>query len=114
MPRARRVDLNQSEVVDAFRQAGARVRVTSDLGRGHPDLVVVYEDAEGHTHTEFVEVKGPTGKLTKAQREWIEQTGITPHIVRSPLEALALLGLKYQVIDMHERRVAQARHYGGR
>lgn len=115
MPRyARRVDLNQSPIVDAFRQAGARVRVTSDLGRGHPDLIVVFEDADGRTRTEFVEVKGPKGKLTKPQREWIEQTGITPRIVRSPEEAIELLGLRFQVIDMHERRVAQARHHGGR
>jgi hypothetical protein len=115
MPKyARRVDLNQSPIVDAFRQAGARVRVTSDLGRGHPDLIVVWEDDWGRSRTEFVEVKSPKGKLTKAQLEWIEETGITPHIVRSPKEAIELLGLRVQVIDMHERRVAQARHYGGK
>lgn len=105
MPRARRVDENQEAVVDAFRQAGARVRVCSEIGKGHPDLIVVWDG--WNPPTRYVEVKGPKGKLTKAQREWIAETGITPTIVRSPLEALSVMGFKAEQISRESRHPAQ-------
>lgn len=37
---AKRTDSNQTEIVKAFRAAGALVHITSDLGKGFPDLVV--------------------------------------------------------------------------
>jgi hypothetical protein len=37
---ARRVDANQAEIVALLRQLGCIVEVTSDVGRGFPDLVV--------------------------------------------------------------------------
>lgn len=40
MRRARNIDANQPAVVMAFRQMGATVEVTSDVGRGFPDCVV--------------------------------------------------------------------------
>jgi len=38
----KRVDGNQVEIVRALRQVGATVTVTSDLGKGFPDIVVGY------------------------------------------------------------------------
>ena len=36
----KRVDANQSEIVKAFREAGASVFITSSIGNGFPDLIV--------------------------------------------------------------------------
>jgi len=40
MRRARRVDSNQAAIVALLRALGCVVEVTSDVGRGFPDLVV--------------------------------------------------------------------------
>ena len=40
MRRARRTDSNQGDIVKFLRQAGCVVEVTSDVGRGFPDLLV--------------------------------------------------------------------------
>jgi hypothetical protein len=36
----RRIDANQPEIVEAFRQLGCEVAITSNLGHGFPDLIV--------------------------------------------------------------------------
>lgn len=38
----KRVDRNQSEIVEALRGIGATVAITSSLGKGFPDIVVGY------------------------------------------------------------------------
>ena len=38
--RIRRSDRNQSKIVEKFRSLGAHVFITSEIGRGFPDLVV--------------------------------------------------------------------------
>jgi len=38
----KRVDRNQSEIVEALRAIGATVAITSGLGKGFPDLVAGY------------------------------------------------------------------------
>lgn len=37
---ARRVDANQTSIVNAFRKAGASVQILSDVGKGCPDILV--------------------------------------------------------------------------
>ena len=37
---AKKVDYNQKEIVNALRKMGVTVHVTSDIGKGFPDLVV--------------------------------------------------------------------------
>lgn len=54
--RARRVDANQVAIVEAFRRLGARVRVTSTLGDGFPDLAVAAVHG-GRRRWHLVEVK---------------------------------------------------------
>lgn len=49
---ARKIDSNQTEIVNTFRQLGASVSVTSAVGKGFPDLVVGYAG-----RTMLVEVK---------------------------------------------------------
>lgn len=44
MRRAARVDDNQNEIVQALRDCGASVAVTSHVGNGFPDIVVGFRD----------------------------------------------------------------------
>lgn len=62
---AKKVDKNQPTLVKKFRELGASVVVTSDVGHGYPDLTCCI-----NTHTVLVEVKSPTGKLTKDQLDF--------------------------------------------
>ena len=42
MRRAARIDDNQNEIVKALRNVGASVAITSQMGKGFPDIVVGY------------------------------------------------------------------------
>ena len=74
-------------IVEALRRAGAAVRVESDREEGHPDLIVDYRG-----HPVYVVVKGPGGRLSEAQRRWAERAQVVVNIVRTPAQALALIG----------------------
>jgi len=95
--RARRVDENQQEIVDALRQAGVMVRVVTQ-GEGLPDLLCGYTNpASGNQYTILLEVKDgnkpPSArKLTAAEEKFfMEWTGGLLAIVKSPEEALDLI-----------------------
>lgn len=63
MAYAKRVDVNQSQIVKIFREGGCSVFVTSTVAGGFPDLVV---GKNGKTH--LVEIKSSrTAKFTPAQ-----------------------------------------------
>ena len=85
--RAAKVDANQADIVEALRSAGVSVQSTARLGQGVPDLVA----AKGEQMW-FIEVKGPKGKLTPDQVEWIGNWRGVVHIVRTAEEALTLVG----------------------
>ncbi len=68
--RAKRVDANQSLVVEAARRVGLRVYDTSGVGGGFPDLVVQYGGI-----TELWEVKDPA-KPPSARKLNPRQQGI--------------------------------------
>lgn len=95
MSRAKRVDANQSEIVDALRAVGARVQVTSAVGEGFPDLFVVYR-ATIHALEVKDGAKPPSDrKLTPAQVEWHRQfSNPNLHVVCTVDEALAAIGAK--------------------
>ena len=88
MTRARRVDANQAEIVEALRAAGALVHCTHTVGDGFPDLVAAIDG-----EVFLLEIKSPGGRLTKAEQRfhnvWCEYV----RVVRSPMEALEALGL---------------------
>ena len=70
MSHQKRVDANQSEIVDLFRSLGARVFVASDVGGGFPDLVVQYHFPQRRWHsleTLLVEVKDSAKPPSKRQ-----------------------------------------------
>ena len=60
-----KVDRNQGEIVKALRKAGVYVEITSQLGKGFPDLVCSYRG-----YVTLLEVKQPGKKLTPAQVQW--------------------------------------------
>jgi Holliday junction resolvase len=76
MPYARKVDVNQAEIVKTLRQAGADVHILSMVGKGMPDLMVCFNG-----ETILMEVK----KNAKAK--------YTPDRVDSPEAALRAIGL---------------------
>ena len=75
----RRVDANQREIVEALRQIGASVWITSSLGGGFPDLVAGWK---GRTY--LLEVKVSPVKLTTDeegfQLAWRGQVAIVTNV----------------------------------
>lgn len=106
---ARRVDANQAEIVDALRQAGASVTDLHEVGKGCPDIVVGWRDARtGAYVTTLMEIKTAQGTLTPEERDWWAAWQGMAHIVRSPQEALRVIGRSAVAIRSSERNVAQA------
>jgi hypothetical protein len=75
--RARRVDSNHKELVEAFRQLGATVTDLSRVGQGCPDILVGYCSISIP-----VEIKTRTGKLNLLQQQWLENWQGSHAIVR--------------------------------
>lgn len=80
-----RVDANQPAIVDALRKAGCLVLPLNRMGNGCPDLLVCWAGV-----FTLLEVKTPTGQLTKEQRAfhalWAESRIA---IVTTPESAIA-------------------------
>ena len=87
MRRAAKVDANQTEIVDALRRVGASVQPLHMVGQGCPDLLVGYFDRNF-----LLECKVGKGKLTDDQKTWHGDWRGQAFIVRSPEEALAVIG----------------------
>ena len=91
--RAAAVDANQSDIVDAYRKAGATVTVLSRVGMGCPDLLV------GHRGVNYlVEVKDgdkpPSAqKLTPFQVDWHRDWRGQVSVVNSIDAALGVIGV---------------------
>lgn len=91
MRRAARTDSTHADIVKALRKVGCRVKDTSRVGDGFPDLIVRHWGC-GRPQISLMEVKTSTGKLTAKQliffAEWPETV-----VVRSVKEALLALGM---------------------
>ena len=86
----KRTDANQPEIVAALRQVGAMVVDLHTVGRGCPDLLVMWR-----SKTYLMEVKTATGKLNAAEWKFAFQAfnqGVKVPVVRSPEDALGVLG----------------------
>lgn len=82
----KRVDANQSEIVEALRKAGCSVFVASTVGKGFPDLIVGKSG-----RTVLMEIKTKKGTLTEDQVHFYEHwKGSAIIIVRTIEEALAV------------------------
>jgi hypothetical protein len=79
-------DANQKKIVQALEKVGCTVYDASRIGGGFPDLVV---GRAGQCF--FLEVKTPSGKLNKAQREFKEWWRGNYAVVRTPMEAVKVV-----------------------
>lgn len=82
---ANRRDANEPDIVDALRSVGAKV--ASWGSDGAPDLVVAFRD-----QLYLIEVKEGNGTLTDKQIVFHKKWAGYVDIVRSPLEALRVIG----------------------
>jgi len=87
MRRAAKIDQNQPDIVEALRKVGASVVSLASIGQGCPDLLACKGDKLW-----LIEVKGPKGTLTDDQKRFILNWSGTVHIIRTPDEALKLVG----------------------
>ncbi len=88
MRMAAKVDANQAAIVDALRKCGISVHSTASIGKGFPDLVAAKGDKAW-----LIEVKGPNGKLTLDQVNFISNWCGVVHIARSVDDALRIVGV---------------------
>ena len=87
----KKVDANQPQIVAELRQLWFLVHITSDLGRGFPDLVV----GDRRTNRVFLfEVKNPeeAWKLTEREGEFHELWGAMVHVIETTEDALEIMG----------------------
>jgi hypothetical protein len=97
---ARKIDVNQPEIVDALRRVGCTVMVMSWCGRGVPDLHVVCPRGLMH----WLEVKEPRPEGSKAKDDRtdseLEWARVVPtKVVRTVRDALEAVGI--QISDAH-------------
>jgi soluble P-type ATPase len=97
MRRAAKVDANQEQVVSALRAAGATVQSLAAIGKGCPDLLVMFRGA-----LFLLEVKDggkvkSAQKLTDAQVKWHQTWGAMVEVVNSPEQALRAIGAIHAV-----------------
>ena len=93
MRRAAKVDANQSEIVAAFRKAGATVQPLHAVGLGCPDLLVGFRGVNYAIEVKDGAKPPSARKLTPDQVSWHDTWRGQVAVVKSIEEALALLGI---------------------
>lgn len=91
MRRAAKTDANQKIIVEGLRALGCTVQPLHAVGKGCPDLLVGF-----HGQNFLLEVKTPSGKMTKDENEWLFQWYGQIAIVRTLDEALNVVGIRIQ------------------
>ena len=86
MRRACKIDINQPEIVEDLREAGASVQILSQIGKGCPDILVGYNEVNY-----LMEIKYLKGTLTDDQRVFHSQWNGKVHIVRTSQEAIRII-----------------------
>lgn len=92
MRRAAKLDANQAQVVSALEAAGATVQSLAAVGKGVPDLLVMFR-----ANLFLLEVKDgakpkSAQKLTDAQAKWHQTWGAMVEVVNGPEAALRAIG----------------------
>ena len=85
--RAAKVDANQDAIVCALRAAGASVQSLAAIGKGCPDLLVARAGLMW-----LMEVKRGAAKPNPAQYDWHANWMADVHVVRTPDDALRVIG----------------------
>ena len=85
---AKKVDLNQNQIIKDLRKIGATVTVISSLGRGVPDLLVSYESKWYVFEIKNPELPKSKQRLTKDEQNWINKQRASVHIIRDMYDIL--------------------------
>jgi hypothetical protein len=85
-----RTDKNQTEIVQALREAGVKVAITSDLGNGFPDALCKFRGV-----LYLLEIKSKGGRLTQEERDFFDDWQDVTTVVYSIEEAFRAVGAKY-------------------
>jgi Holliday junction resolvase len=85
--RAAKVDQNQDQIVSALRAAGASVQSLAPIGKGCPDILAAYRRCMF-----LFEIKRGNAKPNELQKKWHAEWHADVHVVRTPDEALRVLG----------------------
>jgi len=88
----KRVDMNQTLIVQTLRDAGASVQSLAAIGKGCPDLLVGYA-----SENYLVEIKNPNmpiskRNLTEDQQKWHSAWVGIINVIETPEQALRLIG----------------------
>lgn len=86
MSYAKKIDVNQPEIVKALREAGASVQILSAVGKGCPDILVGYNEVNY-----CMEIKAGDNGLTDDQRVWHSQWMGRVWIVRTKEQAIRII-----------------------
>ena len=91
--RAARVDTNQASIVEELRARGFLVAITHRLGGGFPDIVVAGRDWGGTPQVLLVEIKSKGGRLTPAEKKFMEEWRVFAIVAYSVADILRGFGL---------------------
>jgi Holliday junction resolvase len=82
-----KTDVNQIEIVQALRAAGAHVAITSNLGGGFPDIICLY-----NSQVVLMEIKSKGGRMTEEEQAFYNEWQDGMVVVYSIEEALEAIG----------------------
>lgn len=95
-----KIDANQPEIVEAFRQLHCKVQHLHMVGSGCPDLLVGVNG-----FNVLVEIKTPTGELTNDQKDFITAwNGDNVNIVRTREDVIELVN-HYRSLSKQPRKL---------
>lgn len=97
MRRAAKVDANQDQIVSALRAAGAIVQSLAAIGKGVPDLLVLFRGNLSLLECKDGSKPPSARKLTDDQQKWHQAWGCIVHVVMSPEQALRAIGAIHDV-----------------
>lgn len=91
--RAKKVDVNQMEIVATLRKIGATVQSLATVGNGCPDLLVGFQGKNYLMEVKDGDKVPSAKKLTEDQVKWHKDWFGTVHVVESSKDAIAVLVL---------------------
>jgi hypothetical protein len=92
MRRAAKVDAVQEQIVSALKAAGARVQSLAAIGKGCPDILVAY-GTRPDVRLYLMELKTGKAEPNELQKRWHIAWQAPVYVVRTPDEALRVLGI---------------------
>lgn len=84
---AAKIDNNHREIVDGLRGIGCGVLDMAKLGKGVPDILVLFRD-----RCWLMEIKDQGGSLTDSEQRWHRAWPGEVHVIWSLDEALKVVG----------------------